>query len=341
MAAAVQAFLAVDASLALTVVKKDGPRAAAGETLLRIEGDGRSILTVERVALNFLQHLSGIATLTGRFLQAVRGYPVAILDTRKTLPGWRAIQKWAVTLGGGTNHRFSLADGVLVKDNHLSLLPQKTAIRQACTLAKSRSGSRMPIIVEVESLADVAEALTGQADIILLDNMTPVMVKKAVRMINGRALVEVSGGITLKNIRAMAATGPDRISIGALTHSAPAAAMTLEPRTGRCQAEEASLTAQLPSPLNVHAIQSYLGTRSLGRRIELYERLESTNREAVALGQAGVEHGTLVLADAQTAGRGRMARSWFSPPGVNLYGSLVTEPRLKPHIWRPGSRGCR
>ena len=158
----------------------------------------------------------------------MRGYPVAILDTRKTLPGWRAIQKWAVTLGGGTNHRFSLADGVLVKDNHLSLLPQKTAIRQACTLAKSRSGSRMPIIVEVESLADVAEALTGQADIILLDNMTPVMVKKAVRMIKGRALVEVSGGITLKNIRAMAAAGPDRISIGALTHSAPAAAMTLE-----------------------------------------------------------------------------------------------------------------
>jgi nicotinate-nucleotide pyrophosphorylase (carboxylating) len=137
-----------------------------------------------------------------------------------------------VTLGGGTNHRFSLADGVLVKDNHLSLLPQKTAIRQACTLAKRSGGTRMPIIVEVESLADVAEALTGQADIILLDNMTPVMVKKAVRMINGRALVEVSGGITLNNVRAMAAAGPDRISIGALTHSAPAAAMTLELEPG-------------------------------------------------------------------------------------------------------------
>jgi nicotinate-nucleotide pyrophosphorylase (carboxylating) len=228
MAAAVQSFLAVDASLALTVMKKDGSRAANGEPLLRIDGDGRSILTAERVALNFLQHLSGIATLTDRFRQAVRGYPVAILDTRKTLPGWRAIQKWAVTLGGGTNHRFSLADGVLVKDNHLSLLPRKTAIRQACTLAKRRGGTRMPIIVEVESLADVAEALTGQADIILLDNMTPVMVRKAVRMINGRALVEVSGGITLNNVRAMAAAGPDRISIGALTHSAPAAALTLE-----------------------------------------------------------------------------------------------------------------
>lgn len=228
MAPAVQTFLAVDPSLALTVMKKDGSRARNGETLLRIEGDGRSILTAERVALNFLQHLSGIATLTGRFRNAVRGYPVAILDTRKTLPGWRAIQKWAVALGGGTNHRQSLADGVLIKDNHLSLLPPNEAVRRACTLAKSRGRSRMPIIVEVESLAGVTQALAGQADVILLDNMTPAMVRKAVHMIKGRALVEVSGGVTLKNVRAVASAGPDRISIGALTHSAPAAAMTLE-----------------------------------------------------------------------------------------------------------------
>jgi nicotinate-nucleotide pyrophosphorylase (carboxylating) len=228
MTAAVQTFLAVDASLALTVLKTDGSRASDGETLLRIEGDGRSILTAERVALNFLQHLSGIATLTDRFCQLVRGYRVVILDTRKTLPGWRKMQKWAVALGGGTNHRSSLSDAVLVKDNHLSLLSTKTAVREACQLAKSRRQSRMPIIVEVESLRDVLEALSGRADIILLDNMTPAMVKRAVRMVKGRALVEVSGGITLKNVRAMAAAGPDRISIGALTHSAPAAAMTLE-----------------------------------------------------------------------------------------------------------------
>ena len=228
MTPAVQTFLAVDPSLALTVVKKDGSRAAAGEALLRIEGDGRSMLTAERVALNFLQHLSGIATLTGRFCQAVRGFPVAILDTRKTLPGWRAIQKWAVALGGGINHRHSLADGVLVKDNHLSLLSHKGAVLQACKLAKSSRRSRTPLIVEVESLGQVAEALTGEADVILLDNMTPAMVKKAVHMIKRRALVEVSGGITLKNVRTMAAAGPDRISIGALTHSAPAATMSLE-----------------------------------------------------------------------------------------------------------------
>jgi nicotinate-nucleotide pyrophosphorylase (carboxylating) len=228
MAAAVQTFFAIDPSLALTVMKKDGVRARAGETLLRIEGDGRSILTAERVALNFLQHLSGIATLTGRFRHAVRGYPVAILDTRKTIPGCRAIQKWAVALGGGANHRFSLADGVLVKDNHLSLLPLKTAVREACRLVKSRVKSRAPVIVEVESIGDVSEALAGQADIILLDNMTAAMVRKAVRLINRRALVEVSGGVNLKNVRAMAAAGADRISIGALTHSAPAAAMSLE-----------------------------------------------------------------------------------------------------------------
>ena len=228
MTPAVQTFLAVDPSLVLTVLKKDGSRAKHGDTLLRIEGDGRSILTAERVALNFLQHLSGIATLTSRFRQAVRGRRVQILDTRKTLPGWRALQKWAVALGGGTNHRRSLADAVLIKDNHLSLLSGDEAVHDACRLAKQKGRRRMPVIVEVESLAEVMEALAGQADIILLDNMTPPMIRRAVRLINGRAQVEVSGGVTLKNVRAIATAGPDRISIGALTHSAPAAALTLE-----------------------------------------------------------------------------------------------------------------
>jgi nicotinate-nucleotide pyrophosphorylase (carboxylating) len=227
MAAAVQTFLAVDASLRLVVLKKDGAQALNRETLLRIEGDGRSILMAERVALNFLQQLSGIATLTQRFRQAVEGR-VAILDTRKTIPGWRSIQKWAVALGGGTNHRRSLADGILIKDNHLKLLRRKQAVLQSCTLARQRGPAGMPVIVEAESLKEVAQAVAGQADIILLDNMTPAMVKKAIKIIDGRALVEVSGGITLDNVRAMAAAKPDRISIGALTHSAPAATLTLE-----------------------------------------------------------------------------------------------------------------
>lgn len=226
MAAAVQCFLAVDPSARLAVVKKDGTSANTGDELLRIEGDGRSILMAERVALNFLQHLSGIATLTHRFCQTVRGYPVTILDTRKTVPGWRALQKWAVALGGGTNHRRSLGDGVLIKDNHLRLLPTGDPVREACR--RARTSTKRPIIVEVESLKEVRDALAAQADIILLDNMTPAMVRKAVRLIKNRALVEASGGVTLNNVRAMAAAGPDRISIGALTHSAPAATISLE-----------------------------------------------------------------------------------------------------------------
>ncbi len=226
MAGAVQTFLAVDPSLRLRVLKKDGSRARRGEALLTVAGDGRSILMAERVALNFLQHLSGIATLTNRFRKAVRGYRVAIMDTRKTFPGWRALQKWAVALGGGTNHRCSLGDGILIKDNHLLLLNSRRAVTEACRLTMGRS--KGPVIVEVESLAEVHEALDGKADIILLDNMTPPMVGKAVKKIGHRALVEVSGGITLHNVRAMAAAGADRISIGALTHSAPAASLSLE-----------------------------------------------------------------------------------------------------------------
>ncbi|MEC4889856.1 MAG: carboxylating nicotinate-nucleotide diphosphorylase [Nitrospira sp.] len=228
LSAAVQTFLAVDPALTLTVLRHDGEAAEEGEVILTIEGDGRSILRAERVALNFLQHLSGIATITHRFCEAVKDYPVSILDTRKTLPGWRALQKWAVALGGGTNHRYSLGDGVLIKDNHLALLQRgKTSVRTACQLAQRKAPKTMALIVEVETLAEVRQALAGKADIILLDNMSPDLVRKAVTLIGHRALVEVSGGITLENVRAMAAAGPDRISIGALTHSAPAANLSL------------------------------------------------------------------------------------------------------------------
>ncbi len=229
MAAAVQTFLMVDPSLRLSLSKRDGDRATNGERLVEIAGDGRSILKSERVALNFLQHLSGIATLTQQFCRAVRGYPVSILDTRKTLPGWRALQKWAVSLGGGVNHRRSLSDGILIKDNHLALLRRnRRPVEQACRLAHAHRARALPIIVEVESLSEVRQALAGKPDIILLDNMPPALVKRAVALIKKQALVEVSGGITLRNVRAMAAAGVDRISIGALTHSAPAATISLQ-----------------------------------------------------------------------------------------------------------------
>ena len=228
LAAAMQTFRTVDTSLVFSIHWQDGEDAQDGDCLLQIEGDGRSILRAERVALNFLQHLSGIATLTRRFCDAVRGYPVTILDTRKTIPGVRALQKWAVLLGGGTNHRQSLRDGVLIKDNHLALLNRTTRpVLTACRKAKTHAPRGMNIIVEVESLAEVRQAIAGQADIILLDNMNPATVRQAIRLIKGRAVVEVSGGITLNNVRAMAAAGPNRISIGALTHSAPAAALSL------------------------------------------------------------------------------------------------------------------
>ncbi|HEX5544321.1 MAG TPA: carboxylating nicotinate-nucleotide diphosphorylase, partial [Nitrospira sp.] len=205
-----------------------GDRAGNGEILLHVEGDGRSILQAERVALNFLQHLSGIATLTQRFCRAVRGYSAIILDTRKTLPGWRTLQKWAVSLGGGINHRRSLSDGILIKDNHLTLLQRhRRPVERACRLARAHRASELPIIVEVESLTEVRQALGGKPDIILLDNMAPNQVRRAVALIKKQAQVEVSGGITLKNVRAMAAAGADRISIGALTHSAPAATISL------------------------------------------------------------------------------------------------------------------
>ena len=228
LAAAVQTFLAVDPTLTVTVVRRDGEPAKMGEPILLIAGDGRAILQAERVALNFIQHLSGIATLTHRFCRAVKGRSINIMDTRKTLPGWRAIQKWAVALGGGVNHRMSLGDGMLIKDNHLALLPRAPqTVRAACRLAKASTTGTMPVIVEAESLPEVRQALAGKADIILLDNMTPAMVRRAVTLIKGRAAIEVSGGITIKNVRAMAATGIHRISIGALTHSAPAVALSL------------------------------------------------------------------------------------------------------------------
>ncbi len=229
LAAAVQTFLTVDASLTVTPLCKEGDSLAAAASLMRIEGDGRSILMAERVALNFLQHLSGIATLAKQFCDKVRDYPVTILDTRKTVPGLRVLEKWAVTLGGGQNHRRSLGDGILIKDNHLALLKATgKGVRETCRLAHTRAPRDLTIIVEVESLVDVRHAVAGKADVILLDNMTPRMVRQAVGIIKNRALVEASGGITLKNVREMAAAGADFISIGALTHSAPAATLSLE-----------------------------------------------------------------------------------------------------------------
>ncbi len=221
-------FELVDRRLTVRRAAKDGTRLAANAVAMVIEGDGRSLLRGERVALNFLQRMSGIATLTARYVSAVKGTPAEILDTRKTAPGLRALEKWAVRLGGGVNHRGSLGDAVMIKDNHLALLQsQGLDAGAACRLARERA-RRRPIIVEADSLEQVRAALPAEPDVILLDNMSPLLVRRAVALIRGRALVEVSGGITLANVRQMALAGADRISVGALTHSASAADLSME-----------------------------------------------------------------------------------------------------------------
>ncbi len=225
-------FLAVDPTLHIVHAAAEGTPVRDGISLLELTGDARSLLMAERVALNFLQRLSGIATLTAQFCHAVRGYRAKILDTRKTTPGLRLLEKWAVRIGGGHNHRQNLSDGVLIKDNHLALFRATGgSVADACRLARERAPDNLRIIVEVDTLAQVRDAVAGKADVILLDNMTPDEVRRAIDAIKGRALIEVSGGITLKNVREMAAAGADFISIGALTHSAPAVdiGMELEP----------------------------------------------------------------------------------------------------------------
>lgn len=216
-------FQAVDRSVRFRPLVRDGARVEPGTIVAALSGDGRSILTGERVALNFLQHLSGIATLTRRFVDAVQGTRALILDTRKTLPGLRLLEKEAVRLGGGRNHRMNLSDGILIKDNHLALAGDLvTAVRAA------KRGTRLPVEVETTTLDEVRQAMDAGAEIILLDNMPVALIKEAVLLIGNRAGTEVSGGVQLHNVREIAATGVDAISIGALTHSAPAVDLSLE-----------------------------------------------------------------------------------------------------------------
>ncbi|MCA9499544.1 MAG: carboxylating nicotinate-nucleotide diphosphorylase [Nitrospirales bacterium] len=229
IAVAREVFQAVDSTIALTTHFGDGTSVCPSTAILTIKGKAQSILQGERIALNFLQRLSGISTLTHQFCEAVRDYQVAIVDTRKTTPGLRALEKWAVRLGGGNNHRFSLHDGILIKDNHLMVLKsQRMNITQACLRARKQAPHGLRICVEVETVAQVRQALKGKADVILLDNMTPEQVRQAIGIIQRQALVEVSGGMTLDNIRDMAKAKPDFISIGSLTHSAPSMDLSMD-----------------------------------------------------------------------------------------------------------------
>jgi len=213
-------FAELDSDVELAAVAEDGVE-TEGE-IARLEGNARALLAGERLALNLLGRLSGIATLTRRYVDAVAGTGATILDTRKTTPGLRALEKYAVRCGGGTNHRLGLDDGILIKDNHLRLAGSlSAAVEQA-------KGTGEMVEVECESLEEVREALAGGADSILLDNMSPPRLAEAVALSGGRAKLEASGGITLENVRQVAETGVDFISIGALTHSARALDVSME-----------------------------------------------------------------------------------------------------------------
>ena len=218
-------FAALDREVAFEALVAEGAQVEAGAAVARLTGPARAVLAGERTALNFLQRMSGIATLTRRYVDAVQGTKARICDTRKTAPGLRALDKYAVRAGGGHNHRFGLFDGLLIKDNHIRAAG---GIESAVRLARSSAHHVLRVEVEAQTHAEVQEALSAGADVIMLDNMSPDEVARAVGFIAGRCEVEVSGGVRLETVRALAECGVDYISIGALTHSAPALDLALE-----------------------------------------------------------------------------------------------------------------
>lgn len=215
---ALAAFHLLDAHVEVRIDAEDGTRVRAGEIVLFITGGARGLLSAERVALNFMQRLSGIATLTRQFVDAVAGTGVSILDTRKTTPGWRALEKYAVRCGGGVNHRRDLAEAVLIKDNHIASCDGDVGV--AVSRARAHAPEGMLVQVECDTVAQVRTAIAAGADALLLDNMPNHALRESVQIATGHCWTEASGGVTLETVRAIAECGVDRISIGALTHGA-------------------------------------------------------------------------------------------------------------------------
>lgn len=220
-------FRALDPAATIEQRVDDGARVSAGTALMRIEGDARALLSAERSALNTVQHLTGIATMTRDYVEAIAGTGCTLLDTRKTLPGLRLLEKYAVKMGGGTNHRLRLDDGILIKDNHIAAAG---GIAAAVRAAKA-AGTTLPVQVEIDTLDQIDVALEAGADRLLLDNMRPETLREAVARVAGRVPLEASGGVRLDTIRAIAETGVDFVSVGRLTQSAPAADIGLDYET--------------------------------------------------------------------------------------------------------------
>ena len=222
-------FSKVDPEIRLQVFLPDGINLQPGDIIGVLTGQLSSILKAERTALNFLQHLSGIASETARYVTAVKGLPVKILDTRKTLPGLRLLEKYAVRMGGGQNHRLNLGDGILIKDNHLvALYKQGLSLKEIIAKARQGTSAHLGVEVETKTPEEARQVAEAGADIVMLDNMSPEAMQQAVKLVKGQALIEASGGITLANVRAVAEIGVDFISVGALTHSVKALDISLE-----------------------------------------------------------------------------------------------------------------
>jgi len=306
----------------LAVLKRDGDRCAAGDVLATVRGRARTLLECERVALNFLQRLSGVATSARGFADAVLGTNCRVLDTRKTTPGLRALEKRAAAAGGVTNHRMGLFDAVLIKNNHIAAAG---GVRQALENAR---GAGLPVEIEVRTREELRQALEAGAEHLLLDNLTPEEARKWVREIGGRAKVELSGGIDLSNVRAYAEAGADYVSAGAITHSARA--MDISFRLELEKADNPSFRrpgpianrpqdAILPHKIDLERVRG-----EFPGRIVHYPTLDSTMRAAAGLGAEAI--GAVVLADEQTAGQGRHGHGWHSEAGAGIYCSIVMKP---------------
>jgi len=222
-------FRRVDLGLNIVVLLEDGAKVDSGSIITKVEGRVSSILKAERVALNFLQRLSGIASETNRYVEAVKGLPVRIIDTRKTTPGLRLLEKYAVRVGGGENHRMNLGDGILIKDNHLAALRSRGLnLKEIITRVRQNTSLRLKVEVETRTVQEALEAAEAGADIVMLDNMSLEDMRRAVKSIHGAALIEASGRISLDKVRSVAETGVDFISVGALTHSTRALDVSLK-----------------------------------------------------------------------------------------------------------------
>lgn len=342
-------FLTFDPTLVFTPRGRDGDWIPKGAVIAEISGSLASILTAERVALNLLQRMCGIATMTRRFVDEAAGTKARIIDTRKTAPGLRALDKSAVLAGGGANHRFALYDGVLIKDNHIAAAGGITA---AVARARGRIPHTLKIEVEVKNAGELTEALQAGADLILLDNMDIAGLAEAVKITAGRVPLEASGNMTPERIRAVAQTGVDFISVGALTHSVQASDISLNitETTGgavsgyddkevlqgnaaagnaaendREKQDDAGCAAPVPV-LDISLLKARLRGFTIGSPLHYFESVDSTNALALKFASEDAPEGTVVLADRQTAGRGRLGRAWQSPAGRNLYFSIILRP---------------